>query len=346
MTGRSDGSRGAGLLPLLAAVLLGGCDVPTEPPRVEQRWMVPVERTTVGVEELLPAAVTTAGGAFDVAIDPFEVTGTLGQLCGFSCRFADRLTVPVPEFEASFTLPNPLPADVHSAEATGGEVEVEVANGFSFDPLENGGTMSVVFTDEGGGSELGEVVFRGPADSLPPNTVATRTASLAAGPVSEGLRALVSLHVAGGQVAEIDTDDTLSVTATVGSLRVSSVTADVGRRPVSFEEEELDLGGVDEDVVDRIVEGSVVLDVANPLPVSVAGSLEIGETTREFSVEGSGLAVLPYTREELLSFVGDAEVPYSGSGIADGSAVTLRPDHEIAIDATLDLTLEVGGGGG
>lgn len=305
-----------------------------------------MERTTVGVEELLPSDVTTVGDLFEVSVDPFEVSGTLGQLCGFSCRFADRLTVPVPEFEASFALSNALPADVHSAEAVGGEVEVEVVNGFSFDPLENGGTMSVVFTDEGGGTEFGEVVLRGPDDTLPPNTTATRTTTLAAGSVSEGLRALVSIHVAGGQLATIDTDDTLSVTATVGTLRVSSITADVGRRPVSFEEEELDLGGIDEGVADRIVEGSIVLDVANPLPVSVEGSLDIGETTREFSVDGSGLAVLPYTREEILSFVGDAEIPYSGSGVADGSAVTLRPDHEIAIDATLDLTLEVGGGDG
>lgn len=336
------------LLAAAASVLVGGCDVPTEPPLVEQRWIVPVDRTSLPVDDLLPSSVSTSGDEFDVSVDPVMADETLGNICGDPCRSADGLVVPLPEFEGSYQAEEPLPADVRSAEVTGGSVEVEITNGFSFDPIENGGTVRITFSDAATGSELAEVVFDGTTEALPPGATKTRTVPLSPGSVSEGLRATVSFHVAGGQTARIDVDEVVEVTATATSLQVASITVDVGDRPVSFEEVELDLAEVDAGIADRISEGSIVLDVTNPLAVAVDGSVEIGATSKAFSISGDGesTVALPYSGDELRSIVGEPDMTFSGSGIANGTAVTIRPEQEITIDATLDFTLEIGGGDG
>ena len=47
----------AGLLFVLAA--LSGCDVPTEIPEFDVRWILPVLEDTIAVEQLLPATGVT-----------------------------------------------------------------------------------------------------------------------------------------------------------------------------------------------------------------------------------------------------------------------------------------------
>ena len=53
-----------GTLLLAAAaggMLVAGCDIPTAPPIVEQRWALLAAETTLGVEDLLPAGAISLG---------------------------------------------------------------------------------------------------------------------------------------------------------------------------------------------------------------------------------------------------------------------------------------------
>lgn len=320
-----------------------GCDVPTEPPIVEQRWVVPVDETTLSVDELLPGAVSTVGDAFDISIDPVTASATLGDLCP-ECTLVDGMEAPVPPFEEDFVQTQALPAEVTSAEVSGGSIDLSIHNGFSFDPLENGGTMVVTIADDLSGDVLGEVALDGTTETLDANSTVFRTIELSSATVTGPLRATVAVDAPGGQMAEIDVSDIIEVTADVTSFLVSSVTVDVGNRTVSFEDQEIDLEGIDENVTDRIVAGSIILDVANPFSVSVDGSIEIGGTSKSFSIAESGpsAVTLDYTGDELRSFIGQPNVFFSGSGTAEGTSVTIQPGQEMELDATLDVTLEIG----
>ena len=71
----------AALASMAWAVALVGCDIPSTAPIVTQRWVVPVESTTIGVAELLPSGVSDNGSAFGVTVDPFSTSESLGALC-------------------------------------------------------------------------------------------------------------------------------------------------------------------------------------------------------------------------------------------------------------------------
>jgi hypothetical protein len=324
--------------------ILAGCDIPTEPPIIEQRWMIEVDETSISVDELLPSAVTVVGSDFEVAVDPVSGLETLGVLCGNACDAVDGMVAPVPAFEGAFTSTQTLPSDVLAAALSGGSIEIAIANNLSFDPLYDGGTIVISIADDATGTSLGQIMLDGSLDVLVPGTSEVRTLVLSAGDVSGALRATTTVDAPGGQLAPIDVSDFIEVTATVASMLLSSVTVDVGSRSVSFDEQALDLEDLDSDLTDRIVSGAVILDVTNPFGVAIDGTVEIGATSKAFSIDGgsSSTSTLSYTGDELRSFMGQPNITFSGSGIANGTAVTIAPGQEMAVRATLDFTLEIG----
>lgn len=323
--------------------ILAGCHVPTEPPIIEQRWMIDVDQTSISVDELLPASVTVAGDDFDLSIDPVSGSETLDVLCS-ACGALDGMVAPVPAFQGDFTSTQGLPSDVVSAAVTSGSIEIEIRNHLSFDPLYDGGTIVISIADDATGVSLGQVVLDGAHDVLVPGTIEVRTLALSAGNVSGGLRAITTVDAPGGQVAPIDVSDVIEVTATVSSMLLNSVTVHVGSRAVSFDEQDIDLEDVSTKITDRIVSGAVILDVTNPFGVAIDGSVEIGATSKPFSIDGgsSSTTNLSYSGDELRSFMGQPNVIFSGTGIANGTAVTIAPGQEMAVGVTIDFTLEIG----
>ena len=99
---------------VVACLLFAGCEVPTDPPIVEQRWIVPIEETTMSVDELLPTGVVVSGNDFSVSMDPFSSSQALANLCG-ACTALNGLTTPVPAFTSSFNESEDLPDDVTAA---------------------------------------------------------------------------------------------------------------------------------------------------------------------------------------------------------------------------------------
>jgi len=108
---------------------------------------------------------------------------------------------------------------------------------------------------------------------------------------------------------------------------------------------------IDVQITDRIQNGAVVLEIQNPFAVGVSGQLDIeqpGQTlSRPFSIgEGATSTVtLAYSGDDLRSFLGRPGVTLSGSGLVTSSAgvVTVTPGQEVAIEAKIDLTIQIGG---
>lgn len=322
---------------------LTACDVPTEPPMFEPRWIVPVDETSLSVDELLPPSVTVSGDAFDVSVDPVSALETLGDLCS-GCAAANGMVAPVPPFSGAFISTQGLPADVGSAEVSGGSIDIEILNGFGFDPLDNGGSVTITIADDLTGAVLGELVLEDPTDDLTPNIPELRTISVQPGSITGALRATTTVDSPSGKTALIDVSDQIEVTATVQSLLVSSVTVDVGSRSVTLEEQAIGLEDIDQEIADRIIEGSIILDIDNPFGVSLDGTIEIGSTSRSISITDASTSTvtLSYTGDELRSLVGQPNVLFSGSGVANGDAVTIRPGQVMLLEATLDFTILIG----
>jgi len=323
--------------------ILAGCDIPTEPPIIEQRWMIEVNETSISVDELLPSAVTVVGSDFEVAVDPVTGQETLGVLCD-ACGALDGMVAPVPAFEGTFTSTQALPSDVLAAALSGASIEIQIANNLTFDPLYDGGTIVISIADDATGTSRGQIMLDGSQDVLVPGTSEVRTLVLSAGDVSGALRATTTVDAPGGQLAPIDVSDFIEVTATVTSMLLSSVTVNVANRAVSFDEQGLDFEDVSTKITDRIVSGAVILDVTNPFGVAIDGSVEIGATSKGFSIDGgsSSTSTLSYTGDEIRSFMGQPNVTFSGSGTANGTAVTIAPGQRMTVSATLNFTLEIG----
>lgn len=332
-------------LALVGLAILTGCDVPTEAPIIEQRWILPVDNTTISVNELLPSGVTVSGSNFAVTIGAFSSSRTLGELCP-SCAAFEGLTGPAPAFNGTFTLTQALPTNVSQATVVSGSVVIDIQNGFSFDPLAGGGTMTVTLYDGQGGRQVGRTVF---SNSLPSGATVSQTLTLASGSIT-GMYVTADLASPGGQIATIGTSQRLTITAKPSPVLVSSARVNVSNRTVTFAPADLDVEDIDSAISDRIQQGGLILDITNPFGVSVAAQVDItypgGKITKPLAV-GSGAtstASMTYTGAEFRTFMGKPNVRMTGSGTISSSAgtITVTPGQQVVIKAKIDLTLKIG----
>ena len=347
---------------LLVAGLLWACDLPTEAPKLEQKWFVPLAGTSVQVGELLPADVgfNQDSSAFTVSIEAIAFQDSLGALCP-GCAGLDGLTVPKPAFVGEFSEDVSLPGDVESVQVAQGTVVVEAVNQFSFDTLRPPGGDRGVFTlaiRDGGpsGPILDQVIVDGEDTAFGPGTTLTRELEYS-GPVSSVISVTVTVDSpAGGPEpgnwVQINLDDQVRVTATPEDVEAESAVVDVGGTVFDFGTTELDVEDVSQEIVDHVVSGSFVMDIVNPW--SVGGTLNlsiVGPTLSEpivliASVPPSPTATVEveFTREELQAFLGQPNVVVIGQGTVNQSAgaVTLTPDQTMTVDTDLDITILVG----
>ena len=334
-------------LPIAGLAALAACELPTEAPIIDQRWVIPLDDATLSVSQLLPSGVAVTGNAFSVSVNPFSTHRTLGELCA-TCGPLHGATAPVPGFAGNFALSQSLPADVSQATLTAGSVALAVHNGFSFDPMAGGGTVTVTLTDGTGGPVLGQTVFSG---SLPPGQARSQAITLNPGSVGATLAAAVVVNSPGGQVTTIDSGQRLTVTATPSGIRASSARVNAAGRSISFDPTDLDVEDIDSFITDRIENGAIVLAITNPFAVAVSASVQIvypGGTLAKPLAIGSAAtssATLSYTGEELRSFLGKPNVRLTGTGAVSPTAapVTVTPGQQVVITTKLDLTLRVGG---
>jgi len=78
---------------------------------------------------------------------------------------------------------------VISTTIAGRFIEVEVTNGFTFDPLSDGGTIAVDVTNGAGGLSLGRITLDGATYVMTPGSPITRTLALVIGTLNGQLAA-------------------------------------------------------------------------------------------------------------------------------------------------------------
>lgn len=333
-------------------------DIPTELPEFESRWVVPAEETRFGVADLLPGDVTVSpdGSAFLVDFDPVAVSRTLGDLCS-ACALADGLTVPKPPFMGTVESDVDFPAEVLEINVLSGTVALDVTNDFGFDPINPAagaeGLMTLRVTDSADGDVLAELVVDGADTDFPSGTTLSRNLPLAPTEVNGGLLATVHLDSPLGDDVTVDASAQLGLVATSTNVRVASVDVDVSNKSVTVEAVALEVEDVEESLSDRIVEGAFLLDVVNPFGVGASLDISITGPTiapiqRPITVEpaASSSLTVAFTGDELRSFLGEPDVELTGTGAMDAGAgvLTLVPGDELVLDASIDLTLSIGGG--
>jgi hypothetical protein len=333
-------------LVLAGLAVLTGCDIPTEAPILDQRWILPVDNSTISVNELLPSGVTVSGNNFAVSVGAFTTNKSLGDLCG-TCVALNGLTAPVPSFNGNLNLSQTLPANVSQATVVSGSAVIAIQNGFSFDPLAGGGSLTVTVYDGQGGKQVGQTVFSAP---MAAGTTVTRTLTLAAGTLGATLYVDAVLASPGGQNALIGTGQRLTITATPNPILVSSARVNVASRSVTVAPVDLDVSDIDSSITDRIQSGGIILEITNPFGVAVGAQLDIsypgGKITKTLSVASgaTSTSTLSYTGDELRAFLGKSGVRMTGSGSVSSSAgyITVTPGQQVLIKAKIDLTLRIG----
>lgn len=334
------------LLALLA--LPAGCDFPTGLPKWNTEWLVPVESTTLTAAQLLPATVSFAAdrAAFTLSVSPVTLSASLGELCGATCSSFSGTVVPKPAFTTTLVDSLRLPAEAAGATLASGTLAVTIDNQLGFDPLRPGpsarGTLTVAVTS--GSTNVGRLVLTGDSLALPSGAIVSRSILLS-GAVSSRLAVSMTLASPAGDPVRIDAGQRFSLTATPQSLRLSDVTVTVNQKQASVEPFLLDLGGIDQSLVDRVQGGSLVLDIANPFGVTGNMTLRLtssGMTPIQKTVPlaaGSSRAVVDLTPQELRSMLG-REVSAAATGSVSASQpLKLTPSQAIQITARLTLVL-------
>ena len=342
------------LLIVLAA--LSGCDVPTELPIFDVRWVIPVEETSISVDDLLPATgVTISGGNFVVEADTVVLNQTLGSLCA-ACLDSGGFAVPKPVFDTVFTQTGNLATDVVSVQLVSGSFSVAIQNDLGFDPIRPAagipGTMTITLYDvDTGGRQLSQVTLDGAVltDSLPNGALTTIQLNFQPGTVSSTIFAEIDLDSPAGDPVPIDPNARLDITVAMGPFSVSSATLVVDSLSVPLESINLDVGDIDTSVTDRLQLGSLILDIQNPFGVGVTLDLDISGfgfqtiSKNDITISNGATSSVTgtYTAEELRRFLGQADVLVSGSGTVLGGPATVTATDEVVIEVTLDIELEI-----
>jgi hypothetical protein len=332
---------------LLAALVAGACDFPTEPPIFESRFVVPHAGTTFSVDDLLPGSVHTVGSSFRVSIAPVSRSRTLEALCGAGCTSPFGFPVPKPAFTDSFVVALVMPVEVFSSTLTSGTVTVAVTHNLGFDVLHPAGRTrdgSLTMRLRSGGRPLGEIIVSGP---FPSTTTMTRTVALAPGPLAGDIQMDVLIDSPAGDPVTPNNSGRLGVTLTPVQVDVSEAVVAVQNRHVAPQSMTLDLTRVDDWLGSRVRGGTLILTSHNPWNVAGTMQLQVGGAAvapRTIQVApGQTTQRVEFTAAELQSMLGNVlTLLISGPLSAPGGMMTVMPGQLLTIGTVLDLIFAVG----
>lgn len=334
---------------IAAALLLGACDIPTELPKWDTTYQVPAASTTLTVRDVLPGRVTlTANGlAFLVSFDQTTVSETLFDLC-VPCRSFNGQFVPKPAFNVNFTTTTPLPQDLVSAALTSGALNLTVQNGFSFDPLRPSTTArgTITVTVRSGDVVVGSTTLSGVNTSLAPGATLPIAIPLVASNITGPLVATVNVDSPAGDPAQINTAQTLVVTARPNNIIASSARVLVQNKTVNGEAVTLDLTGIDDAIADRVRSGALVLSIVNPFGVAgpnltltfTGGDRTITKTVAVTAAATSTVEV-PFDESELDAILQHNVVMKIFGAFTAPVAVNVTPTQVVSISADMKLVL-------
>ena len=272
-------------------MLVAGCDIPSAPPIVEQRWALVAAETTLGVEDLLPAGAIALGvedsvpaggsrlpapgraaqessavscappaaagevvsgeGSITVSAAPICVAWTLAELCP-ACSVGQPLVLDTVR-QRSWTLPEELV----SARISGGQLTLTLDHDLDFTPL-RAKELQIVAVSTGAGAGAGqeqELLRWVLQEDLEPGTAVTFSHDFGGSPVtvSGGLRLQFTLATGAGGSGQPVTDlgRVIRARAEVRSVTIDSAVVRVDDLDLDGEPQQFDLGEQDE--VDELV---------------------------------------------------------------------------------------------
>lgn len=346
-------ARHRALAGLSALAALAACDIPTSAPILDSRWVVPSRSTSIAVSSLLPSGVSIVAdsSAFDMGVPGASVSRSLGQDCS-ACVLANGQVIPKPAFTASASASTSFAGDIASATLTSGTLQVNVVNGFNFDPLRPSATARgfVRIVVSNGDVVIGRDSVSGSTVALPAGGSLLRSIPLS-GTVSGSSPVTVTLTMDSplGDPIQINSSRAISATATPVALRVASAAVVVKNRQMSSTTS-IDLSGVDSQIIDRVQSGAMLLGVTNPFAVSGALAVTLtpaGGTPVAKSVTlsaGTSAPRIEFTNAELRSLLGhNVALTFSGAVNGTTASVTITPRSAVSVTSHLDLNLRIGG---
>lgn len=333
---------------LLAALATSACDIPTGLPKWDTTFVVQAEGTSVSIAQFLPSSITLTNNnsAFALSLGSSTFGQTLGALCP-PCAAFNGQTVPKPAFTGTFGTSISLPADVASASLASGTVQLSIQNNFSFDPIRPSATArgSLTATVRSGTTTLGTVTLNGTTNALPPGSTTQLTVPLNPGTVSGPLDVTVTLDSPAGDPVVVNTNALFNITATPTNILLSSAQVRVQNRQINAAQVTLNVGNIDQFIVDHVKSGALVLTINNPFNVTGAMTMTIvtGSTTITKTVNiaaGQTTVEVPFTQSELQSILGQSNVTLRLSGpVSSNGNVTVTPTQSLSFTALLRLII-------
>ena len=368
-------SRLASRAALLGFVGVAACDVyaiATDPfPGLVQTWNLPVATTAISVASLLPSGVTIYStpasnppdsSAFSVNVDPVNLSRRIGAYCAL-CQALNGTTAPKPAFtinpDTGSTVA--LPNDVVSASLLGGTVSYTVNNGLSFDPLRVSSNLAnpqgrIIVVVRSGSVVFARDTLKGETQQLPANTGSiTRNLNLQSGPIAGSITVDLEVQSPAGDNTFINANGNLAMSASVSGLRVGSVTIDVPTASLgSGTPEEVDIGDLDEGMLERVIGGGLEMTVTNPF--AVAGNMNVVFATNPGPNITKSATLAAVTTPQVLSVSFDsaqmarvlnsnpsATLSMTGT-VSAPSPITVTPKQVISMSNRIIMKLRAFGG--
>lgn len=333
---------------LVALAGAGACDIPTEMPDWDTRWVLPAEATRLPLEEILPEEISrnAAGDGFLVTLPEFSASSSLREICP-ECAPLDGITVPKPPFTLSLTDELTISEWIVSGEVDGGSVEVRLQHDFDFDPLRPGGGSVgyLVVRLRSGSRVLARDSISGATTGIPPGQELVRRISFGEGTINGPLEVDFTLHSPAGSPTTIRLDDRLMLHLPPGVVELSNLRLRVDQE-VSSDPLVLDLSGIDEEVSERVRGAVVGLQVENPFELSADLTLTItapGITVTEPLpiTPGSSTIRAELSEEEARAVLGqdEASLVLTGPAATPPEGSEVAPDQDIGVRVRLELVV-------
>lgn len=342
---------------LLCALALAGCDLPTQAPKWNTTWIVPINDDTVRVAQFLPATVDTAAGAFVTSVKRDSVTQSLGQMCA-SCGALNGSFASLPAFSVTLTHTDSFPSQVISlTPGTGLSLMFRMENGLGFDPLRPGaaqvGSIVTVITDS-----AGTVIARDSVDgndtSFVSGTSLTRILSLGNAPVGGHLTVAAQVSIPGSDPFLVDTSATFRVATQTDSLSLAGVTVQLTNQSISSDSVSIDWSNFDSDVRSKMQGATLQLKIQNPFSASGSGTIAFRQGASDIIppkaitfAPGASVDTVGISQQEIqdLAAAGQSQVSISASvtGTGPGQTVTITPSQVAIIQAHVLITILMGG---
>lgn len=280
----STGAPPGGALILLAALVVGGCDIPTGLPEVDNVWETLLLKDSIAVNDLLPDDVRPRGSGSGFVLDRFASTSEvrLEEVCPLCTCFEGPIPpLEIQEHDWRVRLPN----RVLEVAVTRGTMALVLHNQVGFDLLDDGeggsGFLQVALTERFSDDVLDSVRVDG---SFPPGDSLVVSFDLAGRTLNNRLVARVHGQTPGSgcDVVPLTPESGFRAEVRLDSLEASSVVAFLADADLNIPERSLDIPTL---VANRLRPGEARASLEVRVRSSVRAEAELGLSVARTSGE-------------------------------------------------------------